>query len=226
MGKLLLQEVLVVSTLPAVSELIVGLRSILTTQINTKSIRVVDKIPGVTMKVKPEYGKLGPAFGNLSPSIINILLGTSPETIVGNMERSGFYVLNVGGKEVKLTKEMVTIERSVPLPFIESEFSNGMVYLNTSRTVELEGEGFSREVMRNVQQLRKSAGLQKLDRIELILKTSATMKPLMEQWSKDIEQKVGANELHIVAEEPAQKYEHTSEFTVKKETFVVWLRKV
>ncbi|MDO8656207.1 MAG: isoleucine--tRNA ligase, partial [Nanoarchaeota archaeon] len=140
------QEVLVVSTLPAVSELIVGLRSILTTQINTKSIRVVDKIPGVTMKVKPEYGKLGPAFGNLSPSIINILLGTSPETIVGNMERNGFYGLNVGGKEVKLTKEMVTVERSVPLPFIESEFSNGMVYLNTSRTIELEGEGFSREV--------------------------------------------------------------------------------
>lgn len=220
------QEIVVMSTKPSVAELIVGLRSILTTQINAKKVRIADKIPGLTMKVKPEHGKIGPAFGNLSPSIINILLGTSPETIIGNFERDGFYIMKVNGKEVKLTPDMIKIERSVPVPFIESEFDGGMVYLNTSRTIELEGEGFSREVMRNVQQLRKSVGLQKWDRIVLVLKTSATMKPLMEKWSKDIEQKVGADEVQILAHDPAQKYGHSSEFTVKKEVFKVWIKKV
>jgi len=219
------QEVLIVSSLPAVSELIVGLRPILTTPINAKSIRMVDKVPGVTMKVKPEYAKLGQVFGNLSPSIITILIGTSPETIIGNFERAGFYALNLDGKEIKLMKEMVTIERSVPPPFIESTFSSGMVYLNTSRTLELEAEGYAREVMRKVQQLRKDAGLQKWDRITLVVKASATMKPLLERWSKDIEQKVGADEILIVTEEPVQKYGHASEFTVKKEMFTVWLEK-
>ncbi len=219
------QELVVMSTKPSVAELIVGLRSILAAQINAKNVRIADNLPGLTMKVKPEFGKIGPAFGNLSPSIIHLLMGTSPETIVGNMERTGFYVLAVDGKEVKLTKEMVAIERSVPLPFIESEFSGGMVYLNISRTLELESEGYAREVMRKVQQLRKDAGLQKWDRINLIVKASATMKPLLERWSKDIEQKVGADEILVVTEEPTQRYEHASEFTVKKEQFAVWLGK-
>lgn len=220
------QEVLVISTNPLVKELIVGLRSILTTQINTKNIVIVEKIPGVTMKVKPEYGKIGPAFGNLSPQIIAQLTTTSPETLAGNFERSGWYSLTVNGKEVTINREMVTIERTVPAPFVESEFSTGRVYLNTSRTLELDAEGYAREVMRNVQQLRKDAGLQKWDRIDLIIKASATMKPLMEKWRGNIGQKVGTDELQVVSEEPAQKYEHSQEFTVKKERFTVWIRKV
>ncbi len=218
-------EILVVSTNPEIKELIVGLRSILTTQINTKSIRVVDTIPGLTLKVKPDYGKIGPAFGNLSPQILAQLTAASPETIADNLERSGFYVVKMQGKEVKLSKEMVNIEQSVPAPFIASEFSAGTIYVNTARNLELDTEGYAREVMRQVQQLRKDAGLQKWDRVQLAIKASVTLKPLLETWSKEMKQKVGANELLVVAESPAESYEHVREFTVKNEPFTVWLRK-
>ena len=220
------QEILVVSNDPSIKELIVGLKSILLSQINTKDIRVVNALAGMKVNVKPEYAKLGPAFGKLSPQIIAQLGSTNAETMVKDLERTGWHILKVGEQDVKITKDMVSIERVVPASFIESTFNEGSVYLNTVRTIELETEGYAREVMRNVQQLRKDSGLQKWDRIELVLRASVTMKPLLEKWSSDIAQKVGASNIQIVVEEPAQKLKHSSELTVKNETFVMWLRKL
>ena len=219
------QEVLVVSTSPIVQELVVGLRSILTSQVNAKSVRLVETIPGVSLTIKPDYSKFGPAFRKLSPRIIAEMATVSPESVLSSIEKSGFYVLHIDGKEVRITREMLSIERSVPAPFIDSSFSQGAVYLNSTRTLELEAEGFAREVMRNVQQLRKKAGLQKLDRIRLMIKASAMMRPILEKWSPEIRQKVGADELHIMAEEPAQSYEYTEAFTVKEEAFGIGINK-
>jgi len=68
-------------------------------------------------------------------------------------------------EKVKVTRDMVEVEREVPEIYKESEFKFGQVYLNTERTEELEAEGYAREITRNVQQLRKQAGLEKLDQI-------------------------------------------------------------
>ncbi len=220
------QEVLVISATPEVAELIVGLKSILLSQINAKDIRVVDTIAGISIQVKPIHSVLGPAFGNLTPQII-AQIGLMDGKIIANaLQRDGFVMVRMNDQDVKVTKEMLTVERIVPAPFIESVFNAGSVYVNTVRSIDLEAEGYAREVMRNVQQLRKDSGLQKWDKIELVLRTSATIKPLLEKWSADLAQKVGAQNIEIVTQEPAQTFEHSNEFTVKNEKFGAWIRKV
>ena len=121
---------------------------------------------------------------------------------------------------------MISTERSIPEQYKESEIKNALIYVNTQRTPELETEGFAREIMRNTQQLRKTSGLQKRDTINIIIKTTPAMKPLLDKFKDDIADKVGANKIEITATTPIKKYTTTQDFTVKTETFSVYFDKV
>ncbi len=108
--------------------------------------------------------------------------------------------------------------------FEPSEFRQGKVYLNKARTEELEQEGFSREVMRQVQSLRKKAGLEKTDRIELHLKICSGLD--LRRFEKEIKEKVGAKAIEISGAEPTKKFAGHHQFKVKGEEFEVWFEKV
>ena len=49
------------------------------------------------------------------------------------------------------------------------EFRGGKLRLDTKLTPQLLAEGFTREVIRRIQSLRKKAGLEKKDKIELLI---------------------------------------------------------
>lgn len=73
------------------------------------------------------------------------------------------------------------------------------VKLDTKLTDELKQEGTMREIIRNVQQARKDAGLEVDDRIELILKTSdeqLTTVVANNRWNSVIQQETLANSLN------------------------------
>ena len=92
--------------------------------------------------------------------------------------------------------------------------------------ITLDAEGYAREVMRNIQQLRKKAGLEKLDSIVLLLKVSKEMKEMLEPFKPEIEEKIGADKMEISIADSVRKHEHQAEFKVKWEKFSVWFSKV
>ena len=120
---------------------------------------------------------------------------------------------------------MLIVEQEVPSLYQEAEFKNGFVYLNKERTEELEAEGYSRELMRNVQQLRKEAGLEKLDEIRLFVKCSSELKKKLEMFKSEIEEKVNAH-MEISLAEPKQRFGEKKEFKIKNEKVEVWMEKV
>ena len=80
--------------------------------------------------------------------------------------------------------------------------------------------------MRNVQNFRKKAGLEKLDSIILYLRVSEEMKPMLEKYQLEIEEKVGADKMKLDNVDSVKKHEHQGEFKVKNEKFKVWFSKV
>ncbi len=72
-------------------------------------------------------------------------------------------------------------------------FVYGHIVLDTEMTKELEEEGFSREIMRRVQSLRKEAGLKKEDEIELFIDIGIDLS----LWKKQIMQRCGATTLEF-----------------------------
>ena len=65
------------------------------------------------------------------------------------------------------------------------------VKLDTEMTPKLEKEGFARELMRKVQDMRKKAGLKKGDKIELVIESEYNIK----LWENEIKNKVGAKKI-------------------------------
>ncbi|MEK6940019.1 MAG: DUF5915 domain-containing protein, partial [Nanoarchaeota archaeon] len=176
-------------------------------------------------KVKPDYAKIGPTYGKLSPQIIAKLALDSPQTIVKHLQKDGKYAFTIDGQAVEITKDMLVLERDAPHNYQLSEFKDVTVLVNTERTEELEAEGFAREAARNIQELRKQAGMQKTDKVTLYLKTSAGMQKMLLPLKNEMQLKIGAHVFDVVLSEPQRKYKHTGSFKVKDEAFSVYFEK-
>ena len=107
-----------------------------------------------------------------------------------------------------ITKQQLNVKKVI---FKKSETIS--VNYDTTMTPELEGEGYSREVMRRVQAERKKRGLTKKDTIRLTLVVSKTLLTLLEQHKKAIAAKTGASSIHLLLEGKVQET-----FNVKTES--------
>ena len=221
-----IKEVVVETTNESVKTAVQKMKEIIKKQVNAKEIMLLDKLDGVKVVIKSDAGAIGKAYGELSPEIFTKLTIDSPETILGHLEKENVHRFDVQGKKIQITRDMLIIERDVPEIYQDTEFKQGFVYINTERSEELESEGYAREVMRNVQNFRKKAGLEKLDSIVLYLRVSEEMKPMLEKYQLEIEEKVGADKMKLDNVDSVKKHEHQGEFKVKNEKFKVWFSKV
>ena len=149
----------------------------------------------------------------------------SPQSILKHVEGGG-YTFKVDDTEVCITREHLIIEKEVPHPYKETEFKQGFVYLSQEVTDALEAEGFARELMRRVQQLRKKAGLEKTDSVVLFVGVSDDVLEMIESFSEDIKVKCGASKIKISNLGPAKKHAHHSKEKIKGEEFDIWFDKV
>ncbi|MBR9682994.1 hypothetical protein GOV03_00450, partial [Candidatus Woesearchaeota archaeon] len=133
----------------------------------------------------------------------------------------GAYRFKIQGKDVEIKKEHLLIESSVPEPYRESSFKGGLVYVSLERTAELDAEGYAREIMRCVQQMRKEAGLEKKDKIDLFVKVSKALLGV-DKFKNDIKEKVGAAEIEVAVSNPKNKFKNSSKKKVKNEEIGIW----
>jgi isoleucyl-tRNA synthetase len=204
------------------------LKEVILRQTNCKSIKMTDKLEGVKISIKPNFSKIGPAFGKLSPLVIKKLNTVKADKIMQEIEKNGKYTFKLEGnesdslesKDINITNDMLQVEHEVPSDFQEGEFKTGFVYINTERNDELEAEGYAREVTRQVQQLRKEAGLQKTDKIRLHIKGKR-----IEKYLSDIKEKVGAIKLDFGSANPQKEFKKHSKVNIKNESYSFWFEK-
>lgn len=108
----------------------------------------------------------------------------------------------------------------------EVEFKDGRIILDTSRTPELEAEGFTRELIRRVQNMRKNNGMQRLDRIELFLKVPENLVDVMAPFSAQIKTITGSEGLMIDSSSPEKEYPIISNEKIKGKEFSIFVRKL
>ncbi|MFH1396307.1 MAG: isoleucine--tRNA ligase [archaeon] len=224
------KELVVATRRGTTVEAVERLRDLVKKQVNAKDISVLENLPGVTSKFKADPGKIGSSYGNLLPQIIGKLHQATVDELQVSFEKDSCYLMKIevsgNDQEIRITPEMVVIERDVPELYKEAEFKSGMVYINTERSEELEAEGYARELMRKVQALRKDAGLEKTDRIALHLQVPEDWKTALIEFEKDIQEKVGAEHIEIAAVHAAKKHVNFGEFKVKKLEFKASFDKV
>ncbi len=148
------------------------LTGVITDELNVK---VVDYARGmeelVSYSVKPNFKALGPRFGARVKGVAGALAATDAHALVATLEKEGRAFVAVDGAEVELTPEELDVRIEGRPGFSLAREGPYGVALDLDITPELRAEGVAREVIRGVQDLRKTAGLAVEDRIELSLST-------------------------------------------------------
>ncbi|MAE42481.1 isoleucine--tRNA ligase [Candidatus Woesearchaeota archaeon] len=221
-----LQQAIVVTKDEKTIKAVEKLKDIIKKQTNIKDLEVQESLPDIKVTIKADYGQLGPDFGKKSPQIITKLMAESPEAILSHIEKESKFPLKIGKEKVNILKKHLIVTRKVPAPYVEGSFRAGFVYLNKEVDEELEAEGYARELMRRVQALRKKAGLQKQDRISLFVKTDEELKKILDIFSPQIKETVGAEQMNISDLKPSKKHEFSSKEKVKDKKFELFLEKI
>ncbi len=185
------------------------------TQTNLKSLEFVDEFL-VELQFGIDYKKLGNIFGLETGDVIPEVK-KSIDMITKALNESETVVV---GKWT-LERDYFIVDKIVPAPYARGEFAGGEVYLDTTQTPELEAEGFSREITRRIQNLRKTASLQKEDEIILSI-TTKDLEEVVNTYKDAIAGLINAKEINLNGET----YEHTSEEKVKGKLFTLSLKKV
>ncbi len=145
-------------------------KDIITSELNVRDIEFVGDINElVSYNIKPNLPLLGRKYGSMVNSIKESLFSENPVNTALRVKNNKNINLMIGGKQIEILSEEVIVEIKNKEGFgVESDgvFNVG---LPTMISEDLLEEGFCRELVHQIQNLRKEAGFQIENIIELAL---------------------------------------------------------
>jgi isoleucyl-tRNA synthetase len=134
-------------------------------RLNARDVSIVGPDEGgwgeLAYSAQADMSVLGPAFGDDAGRIMGALNEARIEE--ASLDTLEAAVEDATGLDVDLTEEMVEFVTETPEGVSGTEFealdSAGVVYVDTSLTEDIESEGYAREVIRRVQEMRKDLDL-------------------------------------------------------------------
>lgn len=156
-------RVLVVTEKPLVKRVSKNLQTLLLQQANTKGIQLVGLREEERLKkllVEPNYKGLGPVFRQDAGKVAEAVRQLDGRELYRTLDSDRYYVLKLNGHEYKITSDMVSFREEMPDNYGAGSFDEGRVYVDLTIPKELAREGFIREMVRRLQELRKRLDLQ------------------------------------------------------------------
>jgi isoleucyl-tRNA synthetase len=144
------------------------LRDIVADELNVDEIDTADELSEVMeFELVPNFRTLGPRLKGRVQELKDALASLDGAAAAGALEEGRPVTVTLGGEAVELTPEDLSLRvRSQP-GFAVSREGGEVVALDLSLDDDLRKRGLAREVVRLVQDLRKSSGLAVSDRIRL-----------------------------------------------------------
>ncbi|MFP4632189.1 MAG: class I tRNA ligase family protein, partial [Halobacteriales archaeon] len=118
---------------------------------NARDVVVTSRWDELRREAEPKMDVIGPEFGSEAASVAEALEGLSPDEVDAGVV--------VDGEEVEITVDMVEYVDVLPDDSAKAEFEGGRVFVDASLTDDIESEGYAREVVRRVQEMRKQMDL-------------------------------------------------------------------
>jgi Isoleucyl-tRNA synthetase (EC 6.1.1.5) len=134
-----------------VTAAVATLGDLLADRINAEQLEVTERFEETVEVAQPIMSEIGPAFGARAEAVMEALDGRPRAEVEDG--------LTVDGESVSIDAEMVRYE-TTPRGAVEAApFDAGMVYVDVSVPEHIAAEGYARDVIRRVQQLRKELDL-------------------------------------------------------------------
>ena len=144
-----------------------ALKELVEDELNVKNVEINDgSADYVTYIVKPQLKTLGPKYGALLGKIRE-LMNTAEREIVAAVKNGGRFKREIDGKEIDLGEDDVLISVQNKEGFSAESDGETTVVLDTELTPALLFEGAERELVSKIQTMRKEAGFEVVDHIEV-----------------------------------------------------------
>jgi len=203
-----------------VIEQILGLKDALLTQNNLKDLEVVpvgEEWDEMILSVVPNPNAIGKVYRQWSSKIAVLLKNRPAKTIKAGIDK-GEYSLGIEGQLVKILPNMVSFSSTLPPDVVGADFSKGSIYIDLEQTPALESEGFSREIIRRIQQMRKDMGLNVEEFVRVEIQCSRRVENFLETWKEKIAKETRARRFELV-EQPRGDY--IVEWNIETESLVI-----
>ena len=145
-----------------------GLLEIAKDELNVKEVEyLTDAGKFVSYKIKPQLKTLGPKYGALLGKIRNFFDTCDTYEVVSTVKSAGVYKTELDGKPVEFTIDDLLISSESAQGYTSASDNGITVVLDTLITPELKKEGTEREIVSKIQTMRKEAGFEVTDRINV-----------------------------------------------------------
>ena len=151
--------------------------------------------------LKPNFKIAGPMLGNNVKAFAGILAKADALEIITKVQSGEKYELDVNGQIVELDDQLLDIRITAKEGYDVATGNNLFTIIDTNLTDELINEGYAREFISKVQQMRKNNGYEMMDRIKIFYTSSPEIDKAVKEFEDYIKEETLADLIDISNEE-------------------------
>ena len=129
--------------------------------------------------IKPNFRAAGPVLGKNVKEFGSKLAQSDAKEMIAALNE-GPVTMSMGGQEYEITEDLVDVRISSKEGFVVGMDNNVFTILDTTLTPELIEQGYVREVISKIQQLRKQADFEMMDEIKIYMDADDEIKAAVE----------------------------------------------
>lgn len=217
-----LSRLIVVAKREAIKQGIDSMANLILEELNVKRIEFVPTVEALTSrKAQPVFKRLGPRLGKEANAAAEGIRNLG-EAELDRLQKEGELKIHLQGREVAITTDDIEIVTESAEGLVVQTGDDLTVALDTRLTEALRMEGLAREFVNRVQNMRKDAGLEVVDRIKVHYRTSDTLARAIKEQAEYIRNETLAE----VLEPDSGQGAHVEEWKIDGETAVIGIEKL
>ena len=154
----------------------------------------------VNFNIMPNLPVLGKTYGKLIPEIKKYISSQNQMELAAKIKNGESVVAKLGETEIKLNAENLLVTMQGIEGFAFAGTGTLGVVLDTTITEELKEEGYVRELISKIQNMRKDKGFEVLDRITLYVNGNKDLENIIEKNKQEIKKETLTIEIVYNAE--------------------------
>jgi len=166
-----------------IEESLKNLVDLLNEEINVKNIFFARTTEDFMVKtVKPNHSVLGPKFKNKAKQLVEKINKIDEKELFNKINKDKKIKIKVEDEDIYLKLNDFEIVEKEKENIAIANIENITLILNTEFTSDLEAEGFSREIIRRIQSMRKELDLHVEENIVTIIKVDREQQKMLHKW--------------------------------------------
>ncbi|TLZ65067.1 MAG: DUF835 domain-containing protein, partial [Methanobacteriota archaeon] len=196
-------------------------REVVMSQANAKELVLLkpdQEFDGIQLAIQPNAAAIGRVYKQWWSKIATMLENRPADEVKKALDK-GEFKIGIEGQIVRIDPSMVSFKKTMPDDISVVQTPHGEIYVDMRITPEIQAEGYARELIRRIQQMRKETDLAVEDYIRTAVRVRKDFAKLLEPWKSYIAAETRSRSL-VIGEDPVAE-EYVVEWNIEGETITI-----